>query len=158
MRIAKVFRLTLLSVTVILANWFSPTICVAQQAAILANGEWVANGFRISDFTPDGPLANLEREENGTTYRGAADPGDIITHVNGQRFGGRTDFLQLLAKSYQERAGKSILSIQDVRTGNVAEWEVRLVLATGLSDTTPQNKTFSLLDLLGPRPEIFRIK
>ncbi len=45
-----------------------------DQAAILANGDWVADGFRISDYPADGPLANLERHVGGTQYRGIADP------------------------------------------------------------------------------------
>lgn len=128
-----------------------------DQAALLANGEWVSQGFKITDYPSDGPLAKLERQANGTSVRGSAEAGDIITHINGQQFDGRDSFLRLLTESYRQRDGKAVLTIRDVRSGASVDWTVRLVLTGKLNPPSQPANRFSLRDRLGPRPEPFRI-
>lgn len=98
---------------------------VRDQAVLLVDGEFVADGLKIKAQPATGPGANMQRKENGQLVKGQLDAGDVVTAVEGKGFQDRRDFLDLMDEAYRTNKGVVTITVKDVNSGKSLDWTVR---------------------------------
>ncbi len=92
-------------------------------------------GFRVASVEENGPATKLVRPGAPDTH-GALEPGDVITRIDGQQVVSLQSFYDLL-KAGAVAHGKVVISVQDVNTQQLIDWEATPVGGSGTGPEIP---------------------
>jgi len=92
-------------------------------------------GLRVVSVEENGPATKLVKQGEPDVH-GSLEPGDLITHVDGQLVESLQNFYDLVKAGGTNR-GKIVLRVRDVTSGQIIHWEATPVGGQGLVPISP---------------------
>ena len=92
-------------------------------------------GFRVTSVEANGPATKLVKPGEPDTH-GTLEPGDVIMRVDGQQVESLQSFYDLL-KAGAGTHGKVVISVRDVNTQQIIDWEATPVGGAGTGPVIP---------------------